>query len=178
MGILRVSGRVFLTSTLQGLYFILSSLQDGATWSGVQMSNIFNRPLATVLFLVDGLSPGYNIICVTPTWAYNITLSLPHFSSLSLLITLFLPFLLSTSSLSTHSLCQFPLSNFLPSSHLPISSLFSPSSTRHQLHFSPPPHSLFLLIFLSNSPLLHSESSFADLSSNSFEVDQVSAVRL
>lgn len=31
-------------------------LKDGASWPGVSMGNLFNRPLATALFLVDGIS--------------------------------------------------------------------------------------------------------------------------
>ena len=32
--------------------------QDGTNWPGVLMGNLFSRPLATALFLVDGISPG------------------------------------------------------------------------------------------------------------------------
>ena len=32
--------------------------QDGAKWSGVSMGNLFSRPHATALFILDGLTDG------------------------------------------------------------------------------------------------------------------------
>lgn len=34
------------------------SSQDGAGWPGVLMGNLFSRPHATALFIVDGVSTG------------------------------------------------------------------------------------------------------------------------
>ncbi len=51
--------------------FDLCTLQEGATWPGVVMGNLFNRPLATVLFLVDGISPGACVcVCYTSIRVY------------------------------------------------------------------------------------------------------------
>jgi len=36
-------------------------VQEGASWAGVLVGNLFSRPHATALFIVDGLSTGDHI---------------------------------------------------------------------------------------------------------------------